>query len=300
MRRLPAVILTCLAVMASIGVPSSVASQPPVDDFPYPTVPDSLTTVEGRIDYVVNHYWDNYDFRDTTAVKSGSTELGFVNFVDLLSQIDSVYTVQGVQRFAHLTRPGVPARERLMELADRYLGDPESPVRNDLLYALFLERTTAFPGVDIATRMRADYKIEMLRKNSPGMTATDFSLTQHDGTTMRLSDIKADYTLLLFHDPECDNCHRVTDRLVKERRLFDERLKVVAVYPETEREKWDKATSLFPIDWIDAWNTDGTVTADELYYLPALPVIYLLDKDKKVIIKDPTPEQLIQVLHSIL
>lgn len=270
------------------------------EEFPYPTMPDSLRTVDARLEYLMDHYWDGYNFSDTTLVKSEATEQGFVNYADLLTRVDSALVVHSVKRFAELTRPGVPTREAMQRLTEHYLGDPESPMRNDLLYAVFLEQASSVEGVDIAERTRSAYMVSMLRKNNPGDKATDFELTLRNGQSMRLSDITSEYTVLYFNDPDCENCHRVTEELKKEPLLSDPRIRVVAVYPEDDRQKWQVAEPQFPTQWIDGWSTDGAVTAEDLYYLPALPVIYLLDKEKNIIIKDPSPEQLIQALHSIL
>ena len=53
--------------------------------FPYPSIPDSLREPHQRAQYLVSHYWDCYDFADTTLLHIQEiAELGFVNFVDLM------------------------------------------------------------------------------------------------------------------------------------------------------------------------------------------------------------------------
>ena len=37
--------------------------------FPYPALPDTLRSVEQRATYLSEHYWDNYQFADTTQLK---------------------------------------------------------------------------------------------------------------------------------------------------------------------------------------------------------------------------------------
>ena len=38
--------------------------------FPYPALPDTLRSVEQRATYLSEHYWDNYQFADTTQRKT--------------------------------------------------------------------------------------------------------------------------------------------------------------------------------------------------------------------------------------
>lgn len=53
--------------------------------FTYPTMPDSLQTVEKRMEYLALHYWDRFDFADTLQLNDANVaEQGFVNYIDLL------------------------------------------------------------------------------------------------------------------------------------------------------------------------------------------------------------------------
>ena len=53
--------------------------------FVYPVMPDSLKSVEQRLNYLGLHYWDNFDFKDTLQLSNANiSEQGFVNFIDLI------------------------------------------------------------------------------------------------------------------------------------------------------------------------------------------------------------------------
>ena len=53
--------------------------------FPFPTIPATLTEPEARKSYLLTHYWDQFDFADSTLVNNRDvTEQGFVNFIALL------------------------------------------------------------------------------------------------------------------------------------------------------------------------------------------------------------------------
>ena len=54
--------------------------------FPFPEIPATLTEPEARKSYLLTHYWDQFDFADTTLVNNRDvTEQGFVNFIALLA-----------------------------------------------------------------------------------------------------------------------------------------------------------------------------------------------------------------------
>ena len=54
--------------------------------FPFPKIPATLTEAEARKAFLLTHYWDQFDFTDTTLVNNRDvTEQGFVNFIALLA-----------------------------------------------------------------------------------------------------------------------------------------------------------------------------------------------------------------------
>lgn len=56
--------------------------------FVYPVMPDSLKSVEQRLNYLGLHYWDNFDFKDTLQLSNANiSEQGFVNFIDLIPHL---------------------------------------------------------------------------------------------------------------------------------------------------------------------------------------------------------------------
>ena len=58
-------LFTVIAVATAMLVCTNATAQQ-ADNFPYPTVPDTLRTAETRALYVMEHYWDRFNFADTT------------------------------------------------------------------------------------------------------------------------------------------------------------------------------------------------------------------------------------------
>ena len=51
--------------------------------------------------------------------------------------------------------------------------------------------------------------------------------------------------------------------------------------------------------WIDAYDAEQTILNQNLYDLKAIPTLYLLDKDKKVLLKDASVGQIEVYLHGL-
>lgn len=74
-------------------------------------------------------------------------------------------------------------------------------------------------------------------------------------------------------------------------------LRVLAVYLDDNREEWLYKTSQMPQGWIVGWNKQGNIRSKQLYDIRATPTLYLLDKQKKVILKDASLEKVIHYTY---
>ncbi|MCH3995333.1 MAG: DUF5106 domain-containing protein [Prevotella sp.] len=268
--------------------------------FPYPSIPESLRSVSERTDYLLAHYWDNYAFQDTALVHQPQTEQGLVNFLDLLERIDSKTATAAVQHFMSDTEkaPDV-SRNYFSAQLEHYLYDPESPMHNTDLYLSFLQSLMHFPHLSETDLSKLSFQFDNVKKNKCGDQASDFVYENRSGIKHTLYDTKGDYILLFFYDPDCENCHRATAELKKMRLLANPKIKVLAVYPDEDTEKWEKGRGLIPDSWIDARSPGGEVFKKSIYFIQAMPTIYLLDKSKKVILKDCSPAKLDKQLQQI-
>lgn len=240
------------------------------NNFPYPALPDSLRSVEQRATYLSEHYWDNFNFSDTLELANKEmAEQGFVNFIDILARFDQEIAQKGIAAFTAKAYQQKTSKEKFESLIAHYYENPESPMRNDRVYALFLEDMANSPYFDETEKERIGFKLKQARKNLPGTQATNISFMQEDGKPHQLSDYRGKKVILYFYDPDCENCHNISAWL-------------------------DKQTipAGFSLLRIVADNRLSTI-----YGLKAMPTIYLLDKENKVILKDCTPEQLMEALR---
>jgi hypothetical protein len=70
------------------------------------------------------------------------------------------------------------------------------------------------------------------------------------------------------------------------------KLKILAVYPDEDLDAWKEHVSVMPKDWINSYDKRVSLKNDEIYDLKAIPTLYLLNKEKKVLLKDATFQQI--------
>jgi len=137
----------------------------------------------------------------------------------------------------------------------------------------------------------------MARLNPVGGKATDLVLQTPEGEKVPLSAVKAPFTILYFFNPGCDACQPVTDRLIRIYKGNKSRgMEVYAVYLNRDRKVWTDYISSKGLDWINVYDPSGTEMVEEKYDIYAMPMIYVLDKDKKVVARDVSVERLPSLL----
>lgn len=272
--------------------------------FPFPEIPAMLTQPEERKAYLLEHYWDRFSFADTALVNNREvTEQGFVNQISLLADGATPEKVirESLKNWCSQFMPEAQARQVMMQLADDYLYNPNSPFYNEGLYGVYLETMLEVLPEDDARRSSFDFKLRLLRRNKVGDKATDFSYYLPDGQKKSLvaTSVRGNRLLLVFYDPECESCHEVLREMTADASLAEAvkagRVTVLAVYTEGNQEAWRKGLADMPEGWIIG--TDRQKVKEEaLYDLKAMPSLYLLDGQKRVLLKDAPLGQIREVL----
>ncbi|MBE5047023.1 DUF5106 domain-containing protein [Alistipes onderdonkii] len=279
------------------------------NDFELPHIPASLATPEARADYLAVHYWDNFDFTDTTLISRPEiTEQAFADFIDLLTAAPVSTADSALTRMMAASEADSAMFAHFTGLSEKYLYDPNSPLRNEELYIPVLQYLADSPHLDSLNKLRPRYQLEMALKNRPGDIATDFYYTSKSGKRSRMRQIEADYTILFFNNPDCEDCNRVKEYMdmspmiggrLREQAGQDKtgdvdtaggKLAVLALYTEGDIPHWRNAK--YPPGMINAYDAGLKITRQQSYDLKAMPTLYLLDKDKRVILKDASVEQI--------
>ena len=268
--------------------------------FPFPEIPATLTEPEARKSWLLIHYWEQFDFADTTLVNNRDvTEQGFVNFIALLldGTTPEDLTRESLENWCSGFVGQEHARQVLTQTADSYLFNSNSPFYNEALYGMYLEALLGkLPQTD-AMRSAYRFKLELVKRNNVGDKATDFTYYQPDGMrrTLATTSVKNDRLLLMFYDPECESCHEVLLQMAADTALAEAvragKLSVLAVYTEGNDEAWRKALPDMPKGWTVGTDHEAVKTG-ALYDLKAMPSLYLLDGKKTVLLKDAAYEKI--------
>lgn len=256
--------------------------------------PSPSATLAGRLAAM----WEGYDFANSAQENRDAGEQLFSNFIYILQYADSATASNAVASFYGKASAHESSRNWCHATVDHYLANPDSPFRNDAVYAHFL---TAFIAgcSDEALSGRARYMLDMISRNRPGTVAADFGFVDRNGRAGTLHSLDARLILLVFNDPGCDKCREVMPSLLADPLFASEGLLVLSVYPYDDAALWRECATPMPDNWLDVHDAGSEIIDGRLYHLPAMPSFYLLDGDKRVLLKDAPVWHLREVLSSI-
>lgn len=154
---------------------------------------------------------------------------------------------------------------------------------------------------DPATRDRATYMLAEALKNAPGTEVPDLNVILKSGGTSSLREIIDRPSLLIFYDPFCHECHELITELSSNEAfnsaVAGQRLKVVAIYPEWDKESWEEPAEPLPAQWIDTIITpEETDLVYDRFSIPETPSTFLIGCDHSIILKHPDSSQILQAL----
>ena len=192
--------------------------------------------------------------------------------------------------------------ETITALAGKYLYDPNSPLRNEDHYNSFARRLSACDLVEPSIRGKYRYEAEMTSLNRMGTVAADFRFSDRNGRTHTLHGIKAPITLLFFSNPGCEACMNIIQVLKGDQRISSMitsgTLAVLNIYIDEDLQAWREYMPVYPEEWYNGFDPDLVIRTDNLYSVRAIPSLYLLDQDKRVIMKDAPENKLFNYLLS--
>lgn len=269
--------------------------------FVLPAIPVMLNTPELRADYLVQHYWENVNFADTNYVHHPEvTEQAWVDYIDLLKLVPAASADAALKDVFARAEKEKKCYLYMAELADKYLYDPNSPMRNEEMYISVLDAMLTSPLLDETEKIRPQARRELAQKNRIGTQAMNFTYTLASGKEGTLHRLHSPYTLLFINNPGCHACAETIELLKQasaiNRTLNEKRLQILSIYPDIDLEEWNRHLTDFPRQWINGYDKKQVMETKNLYDLKAIPTLYLLDKDKTVLLKDATVAEIEEYL----
>jgi hypothetical protein len=276
---------------------------------PNPNPSDSLYAYR----FYKNNFWNGVNFWDERLMRTPFFENRIDKYYEQLvyPSPDSV-----IKEIDHMLGYASVNEEMqkflLLKFVNRYLN--QKYMWEDAVFVHLFEKYFAqknYSWLTEAGKKTITDRAYSLMANIFGKPAADIELPNLEGKKNNIYSINSPYTLVVIWDPRCGHCKEVLPRLDS---LYNAKWKAMGLQPfamakETDGSKKDWTEFIEQHDlkkgWMHVYYSKGDEKArvdsgipsySQLYDVQSFPTLYLLDKDKRIIAKKVTEEQIDEIL----
>jgi len=262
--------------------------------------------------YFKNHFWDGVNFYDDRLVRTPFFEGRIDKYFEQLvyPNADSVKKeMDWMLGYASISKD--MQKFLLLKFINRYYN--QKYMWEDAVFVHLFEKYISnkeYPWLTTQGKKQITDRAYSLMANITGTPAANIELKNVEDKTTSLYEVDAPFTLVTIWDPTCGHCKETLPKLDSMYRAKWKGLgmKMFALAKETDGTKQTWLTFVKDhklSDWIHVYYSkeedkarieSGIPGYSQLYDVQSFPTLYLLDKDKKIIGKKLTEEQVDEIL----
>lgn len=281
-----------------------------------PEVPPASKHPGGKYDsnfayrYFKSHYWDGVSFDDDRLIRTPFFESKLSRYYRDLVPPSPDSIIREVDRMILYARPSNEMYKFLMvHFVQKYI-NPEY-MGQDAVFVHLFEKYINTGQTDFFTEQYKDFmtrRAYSIMANLIGRPAADLDMVDSSGNPRNLFSIKSDLTVVCFWDPTCGHCKEVVPKLdsIYKTKWKGMGVVIYGVMTDGGKDNWIKFIKDHQMnDWVHVYelpSTTAKITAEgkpsyrQLYDVYQTPMLYLLDKEKRIIAKKLSLEQLDEVI----
>lgn len=266
---------------------------------------DSINRIK-RYYYFKEHYFDNIDVANPKLLKTNVLFQKVDYYVQKLSVQHPDTLCQSVDRILKMMKPNEETYKFYLIHFLNFFAK-SNIVGFDAVYVCIVDNYYAKGLAPWTEKEQLDKITKEARQLKPvliGKRAPNIRMFKQDSTTINLYDVKADFTILLFWNPECGHCKKEMHSVVDlEKKFRDKNVKIFAVCTALKDKAgtcWDFVKEKSMENFINVNDPEVSSGYYSMYKVNITPMIYILDKDKTIISKRISPEQLSEVIDHFL
>ena len=285
-----------------------------------PKIPPASQQPGGRYDsnfvyrYYKEHYWDDMSYTDDRMVRTPFFKMRLEKyFNDLVSpNPDSL-----IKEIDHMLLYSRAAKEMYKFLMVHFVQKYINPqyMGQDAVFVHLFEKYINAGKADFFTPQYKEFAAKRaysLMANLIGQQAPKLDMVDTTGKPLPLYNVQGEFTVICFWDPTCSHCKEVVPKVdsIYRAKWKNENVAVYGVKTDGTKEEWLKFISDHKLaGWKHVYPTPGKDEAEikegrpgykQLYDVYQTPMLYLLDKDKRIIAKKLTYLQINEVINSKL
>ena len=258
-----------------------------------------------------SHYWDGISFMDGRIVRTPFFLPKLERYYrDVLAGMPADSLIKDIDYKLLLARTAPEMYKLLLNwFTDEYI-NPKYMGQDAIFVHLFEKYHSKglTPWLNETQMKSITTRAYMQMSNLVGNIAANMEMLNTADKPTNLYDVKADYILVLFWDPNCGHCKEELPHIdsIYQAKWKQQNVKIYAVLTEDNHPLWINYLKEHNLnDWVNVYQTAamrkeeqdaGKISYRQLYDVIMTPTLFLLDKDKRIIGKKLTWQQLDELM----
>jgi len=250
----------------------------------------------GRREYATEHFFDNIIFNDVDLIRSNVYTTIAIEYMSLYSNPNLSQDQLEAEFIIAVDKIMKEAAENsiIYEFIVEYLVGGFERFHFDKVLDYIAENYSPAQCENEERKTDLQTRLKKYAELSNGKDAPEFEMNDLNDNPVKLSKIKADYTLVLFWASWCPHCAETLPEIHDIYQKNDKsKLEIVAISLDKEKSEWEKAVKELGFAWINccdlkSWDSQAAID----YNVYATPTMFLLDKQKKIVAKPITITEL--------
>lgn len=265
--------------------------------FEYVVAPDDLPDLQSRTDYLMDHFWDPFDFKAHNAVDQNALNHAFEVYVQSMPYASEKKVKDSVKKLIGKIKNNPGLSFQFTRAAEETLYGPRAEFWVDEIYMNFLDNLLQNKKVSQSRKKKYQDQLELLKKNAIGSPLPAFSFISLDDKPSGFS-VDTPFTIIEFRPVECDECRYADLKLdissVVSDMLYDKTLTVYQCYLIGN----ENTVSGDELDLNTKWKVGYSKNAKDILDIRMLPSFFLIDGNGRILAKNRTVDGVINQLET--
>ncbi len=260
----------------------------------------SLDEFERR-EYAKEHFFDNMDFSDIELIRSNVYTSIAIDYMSIYSNPNLTQDKLEDEFIIAVDKIMYEAMDNglIYEFIVEYLVGGFERYHFEKVLDYIAENYTPEQCENEERKSDLQTRLEKYAELTTGKKSPEFIIPDENGQQIALNKIKSDYTLIIFWSSSCPHCNDMLPLInnICESSIDEKKMQVITVSLDTDKDAWIAALKNGNYSWtntseLKGW--DSQVAID--YNIYATPTMFLLNKNKEIVAKPITFNELKEAL----
>lgn len=263
--------------------------------FEYVVAPEDLPDLQSRTDYIMENFWNPFDFEKNNVVDQTALNHAFEVYASAIPFASEKKVMDSVKNLIKNIKRNPGLTFQFTKAAEEILYGPRASFWADDIYLMFLQNLVDNKQISDSKKKKYKKQYDLISSTSKGKTLPSVNVRNKNGVEISLNSPK-EFKLIEFAEPDKETLRYSNLKLDISSKvndlILDDRLDVIVVLLTQKNETSDFD---FPSKWLITTAQDLDRSLD----IRIFPSFYLLDKDSKIIGKNLSIDDAIEILEEI-